>query len=241
MDRQRGISGAFMGWWRPGRRRRARRTGRAADRVAARISEAGSRAGDGPRPDFRARLRADLMEAHAAERGPAAPPPAERPEPRRRPSLLVRLRPLAVFAVLLGVMFATGARAYDSVPGDLLYPLKRAAEATVLRLAVSDAELARREMTAARQRAAEAATLAGAEGPDRDRLITQALDDMARTTRSALGRVKPRGDKPDGEVGRFAREQRTMVEPLLPKLDQENRDKATKYLTYIDTFSTPVQ
>ncbi|WP_433221744.1 hypothetical protein [Microtetraspora malaysiensis] len=79
MDRQRGISGAFMGWWRPGRRRRARRTGRAADRVAARIADAGSRAGDGPRPDFRARLRADLMKAHAAERGPAAEPPPSGP------------------------------------------------------------------------------------------------------------------------------------------------------------------
>ncbi len=230
-----------MGWWRPGRRRRARGTERAAGRVTTRIAEAGSRIGAAPRPDFRARLRADLLEAHAAERRPAAEPPAERPEVRR-PSPLVRLRPLAVFTVLLGVMFATGARAYDSVPGDILYPVKRAAEATVLRLAVSDAERAKREMTAARQRAAEAATLAGAAGPDRDRLITQALDDMARTTRAALSRVRRRADRPEGEeVQRFAREQRTMVEPLLPKLDRENRDKATRYLTYIDTFATPVQ
>ncbi|MCC5576641.1 hypothetical protein IMZ11_13475 [Microtetraspora sp. AC03309] len=240
MDRQRGISGAFMGWWRPRRRRRVGWAGRATDRVTTRIAEVGSRIGGGPRPDFRAKLRADLLEAHAAERRPAERPPAERPEVRR-PSLLVRLRPAVVFTMLLGVMFLTGSRAYDSVPGDMLYPLKRAAEATVLRLATSDTELAKREMAAARLRAAEAATLAGAPGPGRDELITQALDDMARTTRAALARVRPRDDKPDGEVRRFAREQRTMVEPLLPKLDRENRDKATKYLTYIDTFTSPVE
>jgi hypothetical protein len=196
--------------------------------------------GGGPSPEFRAGLREELMRRHAAERnGIAVPPPpgppVERPR-RRRPPLLVRLRPALVFAVLLATMFGTGVRTYHSLPGELLYPLKRAAESTVLSMAYDEQDLAEREMTAARQRAAETASLVGRPEPGRHRLITQTLDDMESTTRSALSRVARRG-RATREARRFAREQRTMVEPLLPKLDKENRDKANKYLVYIDTFT----
>ncbi|WP_182898124.1 DUF5667 domain-containing protein [Microbispora sp. H10830] len=247
-----------MGWWRPSRRaggRSSSRTRKDAGRrfplrgrpsartrgVAARVAGLRSLLGGGPRPEFRERLRADLMRAHAAERaagrhavGKHATPPATPPRPRR--PLLVRLRPLLVFCVLLAGMFGTGVRTYHAVPGEVLYPLKRMAESTVLGLAYDEEELAQRQMVAARQRAAETASLVDTSTPERRRLIGQTLDDMETTTRAALSRVARQG-RADGEAREFAREQRHLVEPLLPKLDRENRDKANQYLSYIDSFT----
>ncbi|MCT9932078.1 DUF5667 domain-containing protein [Planotetraspora sp. A-T 1434] len=220
-----------MGWWRPSRRLCDWWATRTTGHVTARLRTLGG----SPSPEFRARLREELLRAHAAERVPAGEPPARRPEIRRR-SLLVRLRPAIVFAVLLAGMYATGIRTYHSVPGDVLYPLKRTAESTLLSLATDDQERAEREMIAARLRAAETASLVGYPAPDRDRLIEQTLDDMETTTRAALSRVQHHGQI-NRAARSFAQQQRTMVEPLLPKLDDENRDKANKYLSYIDTFT----
>ncbi|MEU6407953.1 DUF5667 domain-containing protein [Microbispora sp. NPDC046933] len=249
-----------MGWWRPSRRAggrsaaRSRRLaghrfllrGRSAARtrgVSARVAGLRSLLGGGPRPEFRERLRTELMRAYAAERaagrhaaGKHAAPPATPPRPRPRRSLLVRLRPLLVFCVLLAGMFGTGVRAYHSVPGEVLYPLKRLAESTVLDLAYDEEELAQRQMVAARERAAETASLVDRSTPERRRLIGQTLDDMETTTRAALSRVARQG-RAGGKAREFAREQRNLVEPLLPKLDQENRDKANQYLSYIDSFT----
>ncbi|MBP2707302.1 hypothetical protein JOL79_26310 [Microbispora sp. RL4-1S] len=241
----------LMGWWRPSRRAYGGRAARVANRVSRHVTGLRVLLGSGPTPEFRARLREELLRNHAAERTTAVePPPAfdevagapgdapgglHRRRPRRRP-LIVRLRPVLVFAGLMVLMFATGVRTYDSVPGEPLYPLKRAAESTVLSLAYDDEDRAQREMAAARLRAAETASLVAARTRDRHRLITQTLDDMESTTRAALSRVAPRAED-RGEVRRFAREQHSLVEPLLPKLDRENRDKANKYLSYIDTMT----
>ena len=83
---------------------------------------------------------------------------------------------------------------------------------------------------------AETASLVGTSAPGNRRLIAQTLDDMESTTRSALSRVARRGQT-SGDARKFAREQHNLVEPLLPKLDQENRDKANQYLSYIDSFT----
>ncbi|MEW9527682.1 DUF5667 domain-containing protein [Microbispora sp. NPDC049125] len=223
-----------MGWWRFSRWSCRRWVARASETVA----DLRSLLGSGPSPQFRADLRAELLRTHAAERAAAPasePPPARRPAIRRR-SLLAQLRPLLVFAVLMVAMFGTGVQTFYSVPGDALYPLKRAAEATVLSLAYDDRERAQREMAAAHERAAETRSLLGGATPDRHRLIGQTLDDMEMTTRAALGRVSPR-ERATRETRSFVREQRTLVEPMLKDLDEENRDKATKYLRYIDTFT----
>lgn len=236
----------MMGWRRPSHRACGRSASHTC-RVAARVAGLRSLASGGPRPEFRERLRADLMRAYAAERaagrhaaGRHAAPPAAPPRPRPRRSLFVRLRPLMVFCVLLAAMFGTGVRIYHAVPGDMLYPMKRMAESTVLDLAYGEEELAKREMVAARQRAAETASLVSASAPDRRRLIGQTLDDMESKTRAALSRVA-RQEEDDGEARKearkFAREQRNLVEPLLPKLDGENRDKANQYLIYIESFT----
>lgn len=212
-----------MGWWENSRR------------VAARVADLG--AVPGPSPDFRARLRAELLREHAAEqaRNTAAAPGGARLRSRRWSGP----RAVLVFALLLTGMFATGFHTHYAKPGDLLYPLKRGAESTLLSLAYDDEDLARREMAAAHLRAAETAcliyeTTPRKSAPELHRLISQALDDMDTTTKTALSHVVH--DDP-GEARRFARQQRTMVEPLLPKLDRKNRDKVQKYLIYIDSFA----
>lgn len=97
-----------------------------------------------PRPvlrdEFRARLRADLMNeavALAEER---------RARPRSVASRLVswwsvgRLRPVAVAAMAMVVLLAgTGVAAAGSLPGDAAYPLKRAVEEIEVSLATHPA------------------------------------------------------------------------------------------------------
>lgn len=230
-----------MGW-----RERSRR-------IAARVADLGPLSG--PSPEFRARLRAELLQEYAAERTrrtPAPPKAPKAPELSKAAAARVRaarrranLRFALVFTVLLGAMFATGVRTHNAMPGEPLYPLKRAAESTLLSLTYDDEDLARREMALAHLRAAETACLVRDAAPqestperlapERHRLIAQTLHDMEQTTRAALSHVVRR-KQTTGEARRFARQQRTLVEPLLPKLDRENRDKARKYLSYIESF-----
>ncbi|WP_220504236.1 hypothetical protein, partial [Microbispora sp. H13382] len=95
-----------MGWWRPSRRAgggsKSRTRGVPGHRgpfrrkppartrgAVARLVGLRSRLSGDPRPEFRERLRAELMRAHAAERAAgrhAAPPAAGPPRPRPRRS-----------------------------------------------------------------------------------------------------------------------------------------------------------
>jgi hypothetical protein len=225
-----------MGWCQGSHRLCGRSATRRRGRVAARLADLGLYFG-GPSPEFRVRLREELLRAHAAERSPASQPSEARPRPRRRRSLFARLRPALVFSVLLAGMYGMGVCTYHSVPGEPLYSLKRAAEATLLSMASDDTERAHREMGAARLRAAETESLVSYSNPDRKKLIERTLEDMESTTRSALGRVARRGKAASVEAQDFAQAQRDAVESLLPKLDAENRKKASKYLRYIDKFA----
>ncbi|WP_214103347.1 DUF5667 domain-containing protein [Acrocarpospora catenulata] len=218
-----------MGWW------RRRRAGRFSGDVLARLGGLGHRLGSGPRAEFRARLRDELLRTHEAERVRATPPPHDRPEIKPVP-LWIRLRPWAALGAMIVTTVVTAIITYSTVPGDLLYPLKRAAESTLLTLSTDDADRLDRQMTAARARASEAAALLQAATPDRKELLQQTLQDMDKTTRAALNRVKPRA-KADPKVRIFAREQRNKIEPMLPKMDEENRERANKYLTYIEGYT----
>ncbi len=226
-----------MGWWRLPRMRRAAR-------VAARLEELGRREaagheGAGPRAEFREGLRAELLRTHQEERAaPRRPGPAHaRPRIRRIP-LLVRLRPWLALGAMVTATMSVAAVTYSSGPGEVLYPLKRAAESTLLTLTRGEAERADRQMTVARSRAAEAAELLKAATPDRAELIEQTLEDMDSTTRLALEKVK-QPTKPPAKVRRFAREQKKVVEKMVPKLDAENREIATEYLSLIDGYAGP--
>ncbi|WP_066360904.1 DUF5667 domain-containing protein [Herbidospora mongoliensis] len=224
-----------MGWWRLSRARRAAR-------VAARLGELGHHAdnhvGSGPRAEFRDGLRAELLRTHQEERAaaPKRPGPAHaRPRIRRIP-LLVRLRPWLTLGGMVAATVSMAALTYSTVPGELLYPLKRAAESTLLTLTTSDAERTDRQMTVARSRASEAAELLKAATPDSEELLGQTLEDMETTTRAALERVK-QPTKPPAKVRRFARDQKKVVEKMVPKLDAENREIATQYLSLISGYA----
>jgi hypothetical protein len=204
----------------------------------------GNRLGGHPGQEFSGRLRDNLLIAYQGERAapkhaaPSQQVAVEAPPPIRIP-LLVRLRPAGLVVVMALTMFSASWGIYRSVPGDTLYPLKRASESALLHLSVDDAARARRELGTARTRASEAAALAGVPGPQRDELLRETLDDMDSTTRSAittLNRVKRREKPSSGVLKRFAKEQRNVVEPLLPNLDGDSREKANAYLHLIKGF-----
>ncbi|WP_214409950.1 DUF5667 domain-containing protein [Sphaerisporangium fuscum] len=204
-----------------------------------RLEEIGADPASGPRPDFRSRLREELLAAQAAS-ADAVPDP---PPVRHRAPFLVRLRPATFVVVTAGLLIFTGIQTYGAVPGDRLYPIKRAAEATLLSLTTDDMERAQRELSAAHSRATEAAALLGYPDSRRARLIGPTLDEMTRTTRSALsalGHVKRTdGGSHAPTLKRFTQEQRDVVEPMIPQLGDDDRMKASAYLDMIDDLAGP--
>ncbi|WP_219471003.1 DUF5667 domain-containing protein [Nonomuraea rhizosphaerae] len=214
-----------------GRARRSR------ERVLGHLVELGSLPlGGGPSAGFRERLRADLLSGRLSDRALREPVRPARRSNRRRPLCgLSWLSQAATFA-LAGVMMLSAFATYQALPGDTLYPLKRAAESTLVRLSGDDVERAERELVSARTRAAEVAELLGSsgEGP----LVGETLDDMEKSTRSGISRlerVAPRSPK----INRFARDQKDMVEPMLEQLHGDEQDQASGYLNYIEGLVAP--
>ncbi|TDD55782.1 hypothetical protein E1286_03290 [Nonomuraea terrae] len=194
--------------------------------------------GGGPAPAFRERLRAELVAGALGERpepagraaGPASGPAHRRPS-RRRP-LLSQLAAVGLAGAMMVSSFAT----YQAVPGDTLYPLKRAAESTFVRLSTDDAERGRRELASAETRAREVASLLGSSsgGP----LVGRTLKDMEKSTKSGierLERVEPRSPK----IKTFAEDQKETVKPMLQELDDSQLAQAQDYLDYIDGLVPP--
>ncbi|WP_188188609.1 DUF5667 domain-containing protein [Nonomuraea sp. SYSU D8015] len=192
--------------------------------------------GGAPEPAFRARLRAELLSgalAEAAEEpaSPAAPRHARRRPARRRP-LLSHLATFGLAGAMMVAAFAT----YQSVPGDSLYPLKRAAESTLVRLSADDAARGERELNSAKTRAKEVASLLGSsdDGP----LVSKTLTEMEASTRSGIRRLE-RAEPRSPKIKKFARDQKKVVQPIVPRLDQEQQAKAESYLSYIAGLAAP--
>ncbi|MGN9843796.1 DUF5667 domain-containing protein [Nonomuraea sp. H19] len=198
--------------------------------------------GGSPEPAFRARLRADLVSGRLLVEEPAEEPAKEpvlpaarthrRPAPRR--SLLSHVATFGLAGAMMVAAFAT----YQAVPGDSLYPLKRAAESTLVRLSTDEAQRGERELVSAKTRAKEVASLLGSsdDGP----LVSKTLKDMESSTRSGISRlerVEPRSPK----IKKFARDQKETVEPLLDQLEEAQQAQATGYLDYIEGLVAPPQ
>ncbi|MER7361266.1 DUF5667 domain-containing protein [Nonomuraea wenchangensis] len=235
-----------------GRARRRR------DRVLEHLTELRSLPiGGAPEPAFRARLRAELISRHRAEQSPypfpsvsaadlpslssGTPVPSSpgrhaRPRSSRRPA---RRRPmlshLASFGLAAGMMVSAFAT-YQSVPGDSLYPLKRAAESTLVRLSADDAERGERELDSAKTRAKEVASLLGSAGDGP--LVGETLKDMEDSTRSGISRLE-RAEPRSPKIKKFARDQKEMVSPMLPQLNGDQQAQAEGYLHYIEGLVAP--
>ncbi|WP_141703513.1 DUF5667 domain-containing protein [Planobispora rosea] len=188
-----------------------------------------------PRPEFRDELRERLMSTAREAPLPAEEVPVpRRPRSRRRPRF--PLLPQFLSAGLVVIMVATGMATYESVPGDILYPLKRAAENTLLRMSADDAERADRELRSASVRAREVEELLGSAAQGGSDLVGETLKEMEDTTRSAitsLTRVERRDAKTTGTIRRFVQEQRHQIEEMIPKMDEEDQRRASGYLDYI--------
>ncbi|MEV0352889.1 DUF5667 domain-containing protein [Nonomuraea sp. NPDC050680] len=187
--------------------------------------------GGGPAAAFRERLRAELLSAQSL---PESVRPARRSHrrPGRRLSWLSQLATFGLAAAMMLSAFAT----YHALPGDTLYPLKRAAESTLVRLSTDDVQRAERELVSAKTRAAEVAQLLGSSGDGP--LVTKTLKEMEESTRSGIRRLE-RAEPRSPKINRFAHDQKNMVEPMLERLNGDQQDKATGYLDYIDGLVAP--
>ncbi|WP_206061163.1 DUF5667 domain-containing protein [Nonomuraea basaltis] len=191
-----------------------------------------------PEPSFRARLRAELLSGRLAAEPDAEEPvrPAPRHARRGRPAprrpLLSHLATFGLAAAMMVSSFAT----YQAVPGDSLYPLKRAAESTLVRLSADDAERGERELDSAKTRAKEVASLLGSadDGP----LVSKTLKDMEESTRSGISRLK-RAEPRSPKIKKFARDQKEVVGPMLPQLNEDQLAQAEDYLHYIEGLAAP--
>ncbi|MEV0582977.1 DUF5667 domain-containing protein [Nonomuraea sp. NPDC050310] len=180
--------------------------------------------GGGPDATFRAKLREQLMTA-----GPAPAEPLARPvRPVRRLSWFTQLATVGLTAS----MMVWAALTYHSLPGDALYPLKRAAEDTLVRLSADPVDRAERELVSAKTRAEELNALL--DSPDGGQHVAATLDDMATSTRSGISKL-PRSTT----VKEFAEDQRDMVEPMLERVAGADQDKVNGYLQYIDGLVAP--
>ncbi|WP_336209762.1 DUF5667 domain-containing protein [Nonomuraea sp. LPB2021202275-12-8] len=187
--------------------------------------------GGGPDAAFRERLRERLTSALPDEE-PARPVGHRRPRHRRRRSMSSPLVSIGLVAAMMLSAVAT----YEAVPGDTLYPLKRAAESTLVRLSTDDVVRGERELVSAKTRAEEVAQLLGSaqDGP----LVSKTLKDMEQSTRSGISRLR-RAEPRSPKIDRFAEDQRNMVEPMLEQLDGVQQDQAVGYLDYIEGLVAP--
>ncbi|MEU6719476.1 DUF5667 domain-containing protein [Nonomuraea sp. NPDC046802] len=191
--------------------------------------------GGAPEPAFREKLRAELVSGQLTEVVEARETPpvrGRRRAPRRRRPLVSQL---ATFGLAAGMMISAFAT-YQSVPGDSLYPLKRAAESTLVHLSTGDAERGRRELESAKTRAKEVASLLGSseDGP----LVSETLKEMEESTRagiSKLERAEPRSPK----IETFAHDQKEAVKPMLKELTEDQLAQAEGYLNYIEGLVVP--
>ncbi|WP_344971158.1 DUF5667 domain-containing protein [Streptosporangium fragile] len=190
----------------------------------------------GPRPEFRARLREQLMQEAAAPVATLPEPPPARSRRRRRASLFPHL----LSAVLVASMIVSGVWTYQAMPGDTFYPLKRAAESTLFHLSTDDAQRAGRSFGYAETRAHEVEQLLGSGG--REDMIGETLQDMEDTTRSAvtsLARVRRRDAASTKQLKRFVQKQRHQIAGMIPKMDAEDQRRANGYLNYIEGLAPP--
>lgn len=193
--------------------------------------------GGGPDPAFRAELRERLLTATVEQEETAAPRPSQPAHRRPRPRL-AWFSQLATFGLAFGMMTASFVT-YQAVPGDSLYPLKRAAESTLVGLSTDDTERAARELVSARERASEVEALLGSS--DSGPLVTATLQDMEESTRSAITMLQRAEERTSPELNDFAEEQRKAFEPMLEELDQPQQDQANSYLNYIQGLVAPSQ
>ncbi|GAA0952114.1 DUF5667 domain-containing protein [Nonomuraea longicatena] len=229
-----------MGRSRPGRRPFGA-TRRSQERVLDQLEELREQPlRGGPSTDFRADLRERLLRAEAAEAAEAAEEPQDsRVERRRRRHAGPVRLPWVSQLVTVGLTAAMVSMAYltyQAVPGDTLYPLKRAAESTLVRLSSDEVERGERELVSARERASEVSELLNSTG--KGPLVSSTLKEMDRSTRSAIERLE-RAQPRSPRLNRFAEDQRDLVEPLLERLDGPEQDQANTYLHYIDGLAAP--
>ncbi|TDC10904.1 hypothetical protein E1267_02820 [Nonomuraea longispora] len=191
--------------------------------------------GGAPDPVFRERLRADLVSGRVSAEFPPDEPARFRHahrRPARRGPLLSQLAAFGLSAAMMAASFVT----YQAVPGDSLYPLKRAAESALVGLSTNDAARAERELRSAKTRAEEVVSLLGSS--DGGPLVGKTLKDMEESTRAGVSRLR-RAEPRSPKIKKFARHQKEVVGPMLRQLRRDQLAQAEGYLDYIEGLVAP--
>ena len=204
------------------------------------------------RPDFVADLRAQLMAAAADE----LPHPDEAvrqdsTEPRHRAPSQVRVRrrltAAATAFVVAGGSFGLVAASAQSMPGDMLYPVKRATERAELVLRDGAGE-GRTLLDHAATRLAEVEGLANGSNPDADDLIAKTLDDFTDDANAGgdilIDAYGESGSQDDiDEVRRFTAESAQRLENLadaMPHAAATEYADAARAVTGLDSTAVDI-
>jgi hypothetical protein len=183
--------------------------------------------------DLRARLMAAAVEELSGLDEQPTPDTAE-PGHRRRPSAPLRLRrrlaAAATAFVVVGGSFGLVAASAQSMPGDMLYPVKRATERAELMLREGASE-GRALLDHAATRLDEVEALAAGGEPDSDDLIAKTLADFTADANSGgdlLFAAYSESGSPDDidDVRRFTAESAERLERLADNMPQT---AATEY------------
>lgn len=149
-----------------------------------------------PSEEYRAGLRTLLMTRVELPRPAGAA--SARHQPRRALPVVSRLSIACLAAVgALGMVAASA----QSLPGDPLYPIKRAIESALVAIQPSDTAKSHIQLDAAGRRLAEAAQLAGEHSPAARGKVADALADFVTAGSAALHELQAGGLDPSTASG----------------------------------------
>lgn len=185
-----------------------------------------------PRPEFVSELRAELMaEADAVleVRDPAVEDRLSLPDRVTGPRTHRRLAAAAGAVALVGASGSVAVAAQDSLPGDTLYPVKRALESARIGIASSDTDRGEQLLGSASRRLDEASSMATDADPA---MVTEVEETLATfrdqadegSTAIFQGHAEDGEEAPVQTVRDFTAQSMSTLETLGNSLPPEARD-----------------
>ncbi len=139
------------------------------------------------------------------------------------------IRPVAVLLIVAMVgmsgWIATVDAAYETLPGDLLYPAKRAAEKTQVAMAVfagNKTAETKLHMEFAKRRAVETKKIVGGADQQKKALVSETVSELKNELKGVNNNLEDIKNKPDGQLksAAFARDVRQNTEQIKNVLQQ---------------------
>jgi hypothetical protein len=192
-----------------------------------------------PRPEFVAELREQLMAAAATELVPADV--SRLTLPQRRPSRERRVAALVGGIAVVGATTSVAMAAQSALPGDSLYPVKRAIESAHAGLAVGEGSKGATILSSATDRLDEAAGLAEQDDFGDDLRIADTLDTFTdQATEGSDLLLADYADTGDASsivrLRSFAASSLEKIETLEPLVPADARDELLRAAAIVRTI-----